>query len=406
MKSVHLVIPGLFLPKDLAAEAGDGLSLPALEKLLGRGRNEILDPVPLENLLCVSFGVPCATDAPIAPISAAFDGLAAGCWLRADPVNLNLQRDQLLLAAVQVGSEEAAALCASLNEHFAGQDMEFFAPHPQRWYVRLDALPRISTAPLSQVVGGDVRRVLPTGEDAARWHQLFNEIQMLLHAHPLNEAREARGEPIINSVWFWGGGCDTLLMQQLAIRLGEQTTPAKSLVMAKPAVCGISRQAAPTVQEEAAVANWGGGYDSANGSLRSSGEPVGPPLAGALLQKNYDSVSSDDVLVGVFATSSSATFSVWPEKWRDAENKGRQLLVWTGLRSALQSGDLGAWRIALQDFESSYARPIWQALRSGSIANLRIDILGGESMLRVVLTPADAWAFWRRARRLAEYSMV
>ena len=132
-------------------------------------------------------------------ISAAFDGLAAGCWLRADSVNLSLQRDQLLLASVQAGSEEAAALCASLNAHFAGQDIEFFAPHPRRWYMRLDALPRIITTPLSEVVGGDVRRALPTGEDAARWHRLFNEIQMLLHAHPLNEAREARGELPINS---------------------------------------------------------------------------------------------------------------------------------------------------------------------------------------------------------------
>ena len=336
MKSVRLAIPGLFLPKDLAAEAGAGLSLPALEKLLGRGRSEILYPVPLENLLCEIFGVSVQDEAPIAAISAAFDGLDAGCWLRADPVNLHLQRDQLLLAGVHVGSEEAAALCATLNAHFAGQGVEFFVPHPQRWYVRPDTMPLMRTTPLSQVIGGDVRRVLPTGEDAARWHQLFNEIQMLLHAHPLNEAREARGEPAINSVWFWGGGCSE----------------------------------------------------------------------NVALQKNYDSVSSDDMLAGVFATSSSATFSVWPEKWRDAENNGRQLLVWTGLRSALQGGDLAAWRIALQDFENSYARPIWQALRSGSIASLQIDILGGDSMLRLVLTPADAWAFWRRARRLAEYSMV
>jgi len=72
----------------------------------------------------------------------------------------------------------------------------------------------------------------------------------------------------------------------------------------------------------------------------------------------------------------------------------------------LQGGNLAAWRIALQDFENSYARPIWQALRSGSIASLQIDILGGDSMLRVVLTPANTWAFWRRAGRLAEYSLV
>jgi hypothetical protein len=29
---------------------------------------------------------------------------------------------------------------------------------------------------------------------------------MLLHAHPVNEAREARGEPQVNSLWLWGGG--------------------------------------------------------------------------------------------------------------------------------------------------------------------------------------------------------
>ena len=31
-------------------------------------------------------------------------------------------------------------------------------------------------------------------------------MQLVLHGHPLNEAREARGEPPVNSVWFWGAG--------------------------------------------------------------------------------------------------------------------------------------------------------------------------------------------------------
>jgi len=78
--------------------------------------------------------------------------------------------------------------------------------HPDRWYLRLDSLPDISTLPLSQVAGRNVHGLLPGGKDAARWHQLFNEIQMLLFAHPLNEARETRGALPINSLWFWGGG--------------------------------------------------------------------------------------------------------------------------------------------------------------------------------------------------------
>ena len=34
----------------------------------------------------------------------------------------------------------------------------------------------------------------------------MNEAQMVLHAHPVNQAREARGELAVNSVWFWGAG--------------------------------------------------------------------------------------------------------------------------------------------------------------------------------------------------------
>jgi hypothetical protein len=333
MKSVHLVIPDLFLPKDFAAEVCADLSLPALESLLGKGRSEILEPVALEEFLCGLFDMQSDGDAPIAAISAAFDGLAAGCWLRADPVHLRLQRDQmLLLAHSEIGADEAGQMCASLNEYFAGQGMEFFAPHPLRWYVRLDSLPDIRTRPVSQVIGSDVRRALPSGADAAHWHRLSNEIQMLLFAHPLNESRDERGELTVNSVWLWGAG-----------------------------------------------------------------HSVSP-------QKNYSNASSNEVLVEMLAAAAGVAFSAWTGHWRDAEKDDRQLLVWTGLRSALQSGDLAAWRNALQDFESGYAQPLWQALRDGKIARLHLDILSAYGIRRVMLTRGDAWSFWRRARRLAEYS--
>ena len=354
IKSVHLVIPDLILPNEVAAEASQGLRLPILEKMLGRGRSELLDPVTLEDLLCVLFGMPSQENAPIAPISAAFDGLGAGCWLRADPVHLRLQRDQmLLLPDTGISAAEAAAMCASLNEYFAGQGMEFFAPHPQRWYVRLRALPRIRTRHLSQVSGIDVGSALPTGEEAAHWHRVFNEIQMLLFAHPINESRDARGALTVNSLWFWGGGCD-----------------------------------------------------SVNGSLRSSGEPVGLPLAGALLKKTFDSVTSDDVLAEMLANAADVPFSAWASQWRAGESRGKQLLVWTGLHSALQHADLAAWQSSLQDFEDRYAQPLWRALRSGDIAELRIDIPGVDSMRRIVLKRGDTWAFWRHVRRLADHSLT
>jgi hypothetical protein len=34
----------------------------------------------------------------------------------------------------------------------------------------------------------------------------MNETQMLFHEHTVNHMREEAGRPLINSLWFWGGG--------------------------------------------------------------------------------------------------------------------------------------------------------------------------------------------------------
>ena len=203
MKNVHLVIADLFLPKDFGASIG--LHLPVLEKILTRGKRRMHPAVSFEALLSGFFGV----HGGLAPISAAFDGLEPGIWMRADPVHVRLQREQVvLLPNVDVSMEESAKLCMSLNAHFAGLGMEFFSPHANRWYLRLDALPDIATVALSQAAGRNIHGNLPQGADERRWRQLFNEIQMLLHAHTVNEAREAQGELAVNSLWLWGEGKD------------------------------------------------------------------------------------------------------------------------------------------------------------------------------------------------------
>lgn len=359
-KSVHLVVADLFLPNDFASEVCAGLNLPALQKILARGAGTTCNSqLSLEEALCGLFGIQA-----VAPISAAFDGLGEGCWLRADPVHVRLQREQVVLLPVNVSIDESVQLCASLNEHFANQGLEFFAPHPARWYLRLAKLPDISTVPLSQASGRNIHGNLPTGTDAVRWHQLFNEIQMLLFSHPLNEVREVRGEVPINSVWFWGG-YDTLL--------------------AEPADCGNSRDTTPCASD---------GYDREE----RGGETQVPG------QCDYDSASSDEVLVQMLAQAAGTPFLNWSERWHGDVGEGRQLLVWTGLRSALQRGDLAAWRSALEDFEASYAKPLWDALRGGKIAQLQLDVLGGDSVRKLRLTRTDAWAFWRQSKKLADYS--
>jgi len=77
MKNVHLIIPDLFLPQDIAIEACTDLHLPALEKLLARGtlREPLALNTSLESVLCELFSSNTQEKLSIAGISAKFDQL-------------------------------------------------------------------------------------------------------------------------------------------------------------------------------------------------------------------------------------------------------------------------------------------------------------------------------------------
>ncbi len=202
---VQVVIPDLFLPPGLAEEVCAGLRTPALGKILARAQSAHLPAASIEDWLCAAFAV---ENQGVAPVTLQADGGDPGTayWLRADPVHLILRHGELILRPITADAGEAAALCDSLNRHFEDEGLHFIAPQPQHWYLRLNTAPALSTHPLAQVAGRDIHGYLPHGADALQWHRLLNEIQMLLFAHPVNQAREARGDWLINSVWLWGGG--------------------------------------------------------------------------------------------------------------------------------------------------------------------------------------------------------
>jgi hypothetical protein len=194
----ELLVPGL-----LATDAG--ARLPALELLLARGRRADSAGASLEAWLAEGFGLeagPLPAGIPIGALTLLASGRDPGSasWARADPVHLRLLRDRMVIvpaAAFALSGEEAAGLCETLNAHFAGR-LEIEPAAPERWCARLAAAIALDDASPLDVAG----RVLAPGKADA----LLNEIQMVLHEHPVNEAREARGEPAVNSLWLWGAG--------------------------------------------------------------------------------------------------------------------------------------------------------------------------------------------------------
>jgi hypothetical protein len=57
-----------------------------------------------------------------------------------------------------------------------------------------------------EVLGQSIEEYLPVGEDAARLRQLISETEMWLFEHVVNGARGQSGLPVVNGLWFWGGG--------------------------------------------------------------------------------------------------------------------------------------------------------------------------------------------------------
>ncbi len=202
-----MLFPDLLLPQDAPATLR-AIRLPALEKWLARGAWRHEPPRGAVEWLAGRFGV--ASPAPVAAIALAGEGSKAeGAWLRADPVHLRIDTGQVRLhgpAALEVEAAEAHALVGALQAHFVADGLEFRQLAPDRWYLRVarHALPR--TTPLDAAIGRDVYALMPEGGGAFNWRAAMTEAQMVLSAHEVNRAREARRQPTINSIWLWGEG--------------------------------------------------------------------------------------------------------------------------------------------------------------------------------------------------------
>jgi hypothetical protein len=189
------------------------LALPAdsaLARLLSKAKVRQLD-LPLEAVVCAQHGLAAKPDYPIAAIAAHADGLAVGddYWLRADAVHLLLQRDSFSLsepAPLQVEREHAELIIASLNQHFSQDGMTFCMGNSGAWYLRLKQMPEIQTTLPSVATDRNIYQFMPQGAAASTWLSYLNEIQMLLHEHPVNIQRESKHEAAVNSVWLSGGG--------------------------------------------------------------------------------------------------------------------------------------------------------------------------------------------------------
>ena len=350
----HLVIPHLFWPASADNPSGESpwtdLRLPALERLLARARLEVTEQAPLAVWAARQFGLD-SEALPIAPWQLLGDGIDPGmhAWVCLSPMQLEAGARQIIHAAgspPDLSPGDVEQLLATLNEHLASDGICLVAPQPTRWYARCESADFHAAPPpdAGQVLA---ETSLPRGPEGARWRRLLTEMQMLLHNHPVNEARERRGQRAVNALWAWGAG----RMHTLPARAPE------TWITDDPLLRGLARSSA------------------------AEATPSALPLPAA------------EPTTAVASLAPTARTHATRLHWLHTDAAAR----------AVRAGDVNAWRDALRGLDAGCVKEQIEALRAGAIGMLTLHAVGDTETLRAELTRHDLRRFWRRTRPLEYY---
>ncbi len=218
-RRMHLIVPFAAPPQESMPAALPGWAAPALDKLLGRwaatqrddADSSTLSP-PHERAHAAALGLSGADGClPWAAHQAARDGIDVGArtWGLLTPAHWRVGSDGVHLAdaeALALGVDESRALFDAVRPLFESEGYGVAWGAALRWYAAHPSLQGLATASLDRVVGRNIAPWLPRQPQAKALRRLQNEVQMLLHGHPVNAAREATGRLAVNSFWLSGCG--------------------------------------------------------------------------------------------------------------------------------------------------------------------------------------------------------
>ena len=199
------------LPVDSAGAAAGAGAAPGLEHLARFAERKAL-PEGWRAWVARWAGLPeYAGEAPAsvaaAPLAAALADrsvwLATPLHLLAGLTSLHFDRRSIL----RLARPEIEELGASFRETFgdSGFDLQPLAGGELLLSGPAGSARSRTTEP-ARLLLTSIDEALARGEGAAALRRLSTEIEMWLHAHPLNARRARRGAPVVASLWLWGGG--------------------------------------------------------------------------------------------------------------------------------------------------------------------------------------------------------
>ena len=357
---LHLLLPFALPAAADASTALYNIESPALDKLLARATlvervigEDFQRTLPHERWVARQFGTVAsgagaADEAPLAPYMLRADGGEPGTstWACVQPVHVRIAHDHLVLidpASLGLTDDEAATLLDVARPLIEELGVRIEAPRPSRWYLASDAFGTLAGASPLRASGRNIELWLPheahTGERSRAWMKLQNEVQMAWFEHPVNEAREARGLPSVNSIWFHAQGA------------------------AQPVKSPFAR-----VLSEAAATR---------GLALTAGVETGAPPAS-------------------FAALTSSTNGARSGAHGGNESAAITLVELDPFSAPYIEQDWGRWNEAFASLETEWFAPALAALQAGQLGELGLTLCGDTGSVTLTITRGDLRKFWRR----------
>lgn len=236
--ATHLLIPAATRSTPGLQAALPRLVLPHLQQLLARlqpaervALDDTQPAMPCEVAIARAIGLP---DTPGRTPWAAFESQTWGtpcAWVK--PCHWQVGTDRILMGdpdALRLQESESLALLAAMQPYFEEDGIGLHdLGQPGAWLATGEVFRDLPTPSLQRVVGRNINTWLPSASTGtgATLRRLQNEMQMLLYTHPLNDAREQRGLPVVNSFWLTGAGVlDTPVPPNPALQIEPRLTAA------------------------------------------------------------------------------------------------------------------------------------------------------------------------------------
>jgi hypothetical protein len=354
MAHISLVLPFALPVPEFAPDLIRALEAPALAALLSRSSSQIFRPLegsarvlPHELWIARCLGLANGTAPGFATSSMRGYGLdpGDGTWFIVNPAHIQIAHSHLMMGdtrRLDLREDEARGLFDSARAccEDAGHALLYGAP--DTWFLRADTWDGIQTASPDAAVGMNLTDWVPAGQQARAFRKLQNEVQVSWYTHPVNAAREARGQAPINSIWPWGASS-----------------------MAGEHALKLVARAAAKLAPQPAVATF-----------------ATPGWLTALADQRLDSLGGIGGLIAAGDADGGA-------------DKGR-LLVCGNAAAAAIAADWHAWLQEMHTLEQALFAPLLAALKQGRIKSLRLVLSHRDGHLETTTTPMAQRKFWRR----------